>query len=127
MGKSILSAVRLHELSRIVSSANGNAKSTTQKQAPRLPNSVAVPPKPGKMGTSEESKEGEQCRVPLSHVVADYANRWFLDALNEAKAGDASMQLLVAQMYYSGYGVPRDPQKVKFLFILCVSIVILAL
>ncbi|MED6156064.1 hypothetical protein PIB30_011265 [Stylosanthes scabra] len=115
MGKSILSAVRFHELSRIVSSyANGNAKRTVtaQKQQPQRmqANTIAVPSqRHRKMGTSEESKE--QCRMPLSHVVADCTNRWFLDTLKEAKAGDTSMQLLVAQMYFSGYGVPKDPQK----------------
>ncbi|XP_057725345.1 uncharacterized protein LOC130941018 [Arachis stenosperma] len=112
MGKSILSAVRFHELCRIVSSsANGNAKrtATAQKQQPQRmqTKTVAVPSlKHGKMGTSEE-----QCRMPLSRVVADCTNRWFHDTLKEAKAGDTSMQLLVAQMYFSGYGVPKDPQK----------------
>ena len=37
--------------------------------------------------------------------------RWFRDILKEAKAGDINMQVLVGQMYYSGYGVPRDDQK----------------
>lgn len=53
-------------------------------------------------------------RVPLSGVVADCVNRWFRDTLKEAKAGDINMQVLVGQMYYSGYGVPRDAQKVGF-------------
>jgi hypothetical protein len=30
----------------------------------------------------------------------------------EARAGDINMQILLCQMYYSGYGVPRDAQKV---------------
>ncbi|RYR46012.1 hypothetical protein Ahy_A07g031782 [Arachis hypogaea] len=119
MGKSILSAVRFHELCRIVSSsANGNAKrtATAQKQQPQRmqTNTVAVPSlKHGKMGTSEG-----QCRMPLSRVVADCTNRWFHDTLKEAKAGDTSMQLLVAQMYFSGYGVPKDPQKCAICFVL---------
>ncbi|PKA67245.1 hypothetical protein AXF42_Ash004737 [Apostasia shenzhenica] len=49
--------------------------------------------------------------VPLSEVVADCVRRWFRDALEEAKAGDAAMQVLVGQMYQSGYGVPRNEQK----------------
>ncbi|CAA6654677.1 unnamed protein product [Spirodela intermedia] len=52
-------------------------------------------------------------RVPLSAVVADCVNRWFQDALKEAKGGDVSMQVLVGQMYYSGYGVSRNVQKGK--------------
>eukprot|EP00261_Vitis_vinifera_P036175 XP_019077418.1 PREDICTED: uncharacterized protein LOC100243041 isoform X2 [Vitis vinifera] len=51
-------------------------------------------------------------RVPLSEVVSDCVKRWFQDTLREAKSGDVSMQVLVGQMYYSGYGVPRDAQKI---------------
>ncbi|KAL9303711.1 hypothetical protein ACSQ67_020974 [Phaseolus vulgaris] len=59
-----------------------------------------------------EFRWGERSsRVPLSEVVADCVKRWFRDALKEAKAGDINMQVLVGQMYYSGYGVPRDAQK----------------
>ncbi|ERM95583.1 hypothetical protein AMTR_s00023p00110940 [Amborella trichopoda] len=50
-------------------------------------------------------------RLPLSEVVADCVKRWFQDTLKEARAGDSSMQVLVGQMYYSGYGIPRDAQK----------------
>jgi len=53
-------------------------------------------------------------RFPLSGVVADCVKRWFKDTLREAKAGDVNMQILVGQMYYSGYGVPKDAQKVVF-------------
>lgn len=52
-------------------------------------------------------------RVPLSKVVSDCVKRWFKDTLKEAKAGDVNMQVLVGQMYYSGYGVARDTQKVN--------------
>lgn len=63
-----------------------------------------------------ESSVGKESngRVPLSGVVADCAKRWFKDTLREAKAGDVNMQVLVGQMYYSGYGVPKDAQKVGF-------------
>ncbi|KAI4306514.1 hypothetical protein L6164_029785 [Bauhinia variegata] len=119
MGKALYSAARLQELSRFVSSAKAQKHKQTQ---PRLPNRVRPPgiaksgagrvetktphPQP-KMQTSEE----EERRMPLAQVVADCAKRWFQDTLKEAKAGDSSMQLLVGQMYCSGYGVPRDPQK----------------
>lgn len=55
--------------------------------------------------------EPQSIRAPLSEVVADCVKRWFFDSLKEAKNGDVSMQVLVGQMYYSGYGVPRDPKK----------------
>lgn len=59
-------------------------------------------------GSSEK-----QCnRLPLSDVVSDCLRRWFQDTLKEARAGDLSMQVLVAQMYYNGYGIPKDHQKV---------------
>lgn len=52
-------------------------------------------------------------RVPLSEVVLDCTKRWFQDALKEARAGDAAMQVLVGQMYRSGYGVNRNEHKVS--------------
>ncbi|XVF08357.1 hypothetical protein REPUB_Repub06bG0219700 [Reevesia pubescens] len=57
-----------------------------------------------------ESSSASQ-RFPLSEVVSDCVKRWFKDTLKEAKAGDVNMQVLVGQMYYCGYGVPRDAQK----------------
>jgi TPR repeat protein len=44
-------------------------------------------------------------------VVSDCAKRWFKDTLEEAKAGNITMQVLLGQMYYSGYGVPKDARK----------------
>lgn len=55
---------------------------------------------------------GQERRIPLADVVADCAKRWFQDTLREAKAGDSAMQVLVSQMYKSGYGVPANAQKV---------------
>ncbi|GAB2272114.1 hypothetical protein Dimus_006933 [Dionaea muscipula] len=51
---------------------------------------------------------------PLSAVVADCVRRWFLDTLKEAKAGDVNMQVLVGQMYFTGYGVSKDEDKGRF-------------
>lgn len=59
----------------------------------------------------DPERRGE--RLPLSEVVADCVKRWFQDTLKEAKAGDIAMQVLVGQMYYSGYGINRNVQKVK--------------
>ncbi|KAG6404372.1 hypothetical protein SASPL_136618 [Salvia splendens] len=58
-----------------------------------------------------ENSEGQR-RTPLADVVSDCARRWFQDALKEAKTGDTAMQVLVGQMYTSGYGVAKDAQKV---------------
>lgn len=58
------------------------------------------------------SSEKQSNRLPLSDVVSDCLRRWFQDTLKEARAGDLSMQVLVAQMYYNGYGIPKDHQKV---------------
>ncbi|KAB1224515.1 hypothetical protein CJ030_MR2G016404 [Morella rubra] len=63
------------------------------------------------METSTSNNSSNNNRVPLSEVVADCVKRWFKDTLKDAKAGDVNMQILVGQMYYSGYGVPRDAQK----------------
>ncbi|XP_057487585.1 uncharacterized protein LOC130775444 [Actinidia eriantha] len=54
---------------------------------------------------------GDSDRQKLSRVVSDCVRRWFQDTLKEAKAGDLAMQVLVGQMYYNGYGVPKDAQK----------------
>ncbi|XP_010423476.1 PREDICTED: uncharacterized protein LOC104708579 [Camelina sativa] len=50
-------------------------------------------------------------RVPLAQVVEDCVRRWFQDTLKDAKSGDVGMQVLVGQMYCSGYGIPKDEQK----------------
>jgi TPR repeat protein len=52
-------------------------------------------------------------RVPLAEVVSDCTRRWFQDALKEARAGDITMQVLVGQMYRSGYGVNKNEHKVR--------------
>lgn len=67
---------------------------------------------------SSSEKERNDSRLPLSEVVSDCVKRWFKDALKEAKAGDINMQVLVGQMYFSGYGVPRDAQRVCIYFFL---------
>ncbi|KAL8093127.1 uncharacterized protein LOC141688842 [Apium graveolens] len=59
------------------------------------------------------SSNSEKKSMALSEVVADCVKRWFQETLKEAKSGDLSMQILVSQMYNSGYGVPADPQKAK--------------
>ncbi|KAF5476352.1 hypothetical protein F2P56_008078, partial [Juglans regia] len=60
---------------------------------------------------NNDSSNSSNNRLPLSEVVSECVKRWFKDTLKDAKAGDINMQILVGQMYYSGYGVPRDAQK----------------
>ncbi|KAM0028153.1 putative tetratricopeptide-like helical domain superfamily [Helianthus debilis subsp. tardiflorus] len=64
-------------------------------------------------GSSSSSGEKHTHSLRLSDVVSDCSRRWFQDTLKEAKAGDLSMQVLVAQMYFNGYGIPKDHQKAK--------------
>lgn len=54
-----------------------------------------------------------QERYPLASVVNYCVRQWFLDTLKEAKAGDTTMQVLVGQMYNSGYGVTMNAHKGK--------------
>ncbi|CAK8566425.1 unnamed protein product [Lathyrus sativus] len=111
MGKSIES-VFIKGLSRVVSSAKPYRHKTTR---PVSPNQVTTPRTTKQDLTvkveSPKKMDAIESRTPLASVVADCTKRWFRDTLKEAKGGDSSMQVLVGQMYYSGYGVPRDPQK----------------
>jgi hypothetical protein len=66
-----------------------------------------------------------QKRVPLGLVVSDCAKRWFQDTLKEAKTGDITMQVLVGQMYFNGYGVPKDVEKVYLFLSLIVYFMVL--
>uniref|UniRef100_A0A804JA88 Uncharacterized protein n=2 Tax=Musa acuminata subsp. malaccensis TaxID=214687 RepID=A0A804JA88_MUSAM len=63
------------------------------------------------LGRGMDDRVRQEGRVPLKEVVADCTRRWFQDALKEARAGDAGMQVLVGQMYHSGYGVLKNDQK----------------
>ncbi|KAM7467922.1 hypothetical protein LguiB_015484 [Lonicera macranthoides] len=63
--------------------------------------------------SNNNEKRIHSSTTPLSEVVSDCVKRWFQDTHKEAKAGDLSMQVLLAQMYYTGYGVPRDSYKGK--------------
>ncbi|KAK6256391.1 hypothetical protein SCA6_017696 [Theobroma cacao] len=55
---------------------------------------------------------GDRDRIPLAQVVSELVKGWFQDAMKEARAGDTNMQVLVGQMYCTGFGVPKDVQKV---------------
>ncbi|XP_075105077.1 uncharacterized protein LOC142179248 [Nicotiana tabacum] len=128
MGKS------LHQgFARIISSNRLHLTTSHQvKSTSRIRPSISSPETPKSKGVAGEWSEqrlkikskmeeessnsnfkslAEQRRHPLADVVGECVKRWFQDSLKEAKAGDATMHVLVGQMYYSGYGIPRDPQK----------------
>lgn len=130
MGKSLpATATTLRELARLLSSSPERLQRSRPrhtKQPPvvralsaaktRQSGGVRVdsdPVKKTKMG--HNILEGRE-RVPLAEVVSDCVHRWFQDTLREAKNGDRAMEVLVGQMYLSGYGVPRDEKKVHFCF-----------
>ncbi|KAG8500681.1 hypothetical protein CXB51_002845 [Gossypium anomalum] len=110
MGKSLPGATKLQHLAKVTGAAHHlnktgkNPKPTTLNR--RIISEDNKPNSKKKMESSSASQ-----RLPLSEVVSDCVKRWFKDTLKEAKAGDVNMQVLVGQMYYSGYGVPRDAQK----------------
>lgn len=118
MGKSLPSPTKLQEFARIVSSDRFHSPkhpkpiSKFRLKSPESPKpklAVRVDSGLKKMDVSEGSQQNQ--RIPLAEVVSDCVKRWFQDTLKEAKSGDSAMQVLVGQMYYSGYGVPRDDQK----------------
>jgi TPR repeat protein len=50
----------------------------------------------------------------LSGVVKNAVDRWFLDALRNAKNGDANQAALLAEMLSSGYGCAKDEEEAKY-------------
>lgn len=119
MGKPLPSAARLQNFARIIASDRINvtkqAKPTSKSKVSQSISPEKSPPKvarvdPAQLGLKME-KSAIRTRFPLSQVVSDCVRRWFQDALKEAKAGDTGMQLLVGQMYNSGYGVRKDTEK----------------
>ncbi|KAL5732930.1 hypothetical protein ACOSQ2_032622 [Xanthoceras sorbifolium] len=133
MGKSLPSS-KLKELARIISYSSSYEKrvqrpKTRHLKPPPQPQPPVVKSRPDTTTTRRQGGGGvrvdlepvkklkmegnlvDQERLPLAQVVSDCVKRWFQDTLKEAKNGDVSMQILVGQMYFSGYGVARDAQK----------------
>ncbi|XVE97164.1 hypothetical protein REPUB_Repub02eG0287700 [Reevesia pubescens] len=106
MGKSPSSPTKLQHLAK----ATAQHLSTTGKNAKPTPQNRRIISQDKSKSKKMESSSASQ-RLPLSEVVSDCVKRWFKDTLKEAKSGDINMQVLVGQMYYSGYGVPQDAQK----------------
>ncbi|MBA0572369.1 hypothetical protein Golob_002714 [Gossypium lobatum] len=112
MGKSLPGVTKLQHLAKVTGAAH-HLNTTGKNPKPTTPNRriIGEDNKPNSKKKMESSSASQ--RLPLSEVVSDCVKRWFKDSLKEAKAGDVNMQVLVGQMYYSGYGVPRDAQKVS--------------
>ncbi|KAJ6755618.1 hypothetical protein OIU79_028098 [Salix purpurea] len=109
MGKSLsnISKHLIHHHSKIHLKPTKQARPTSvAKQLEKMENSSDLD-KSSSNGNGNSNNTG----VPLSDVVSDCIKRWFKATLKEAKAGDINMQVLVSQMYYSGYGIPKDEQK----------------
>lgn len=124
MGKSL---PKLQQLKRISAQLPKTSKPLSQNPSltPRTTGGAAAnseSPRSKKKKKMEDSSSNNSEKgihsssTPLSQVVSDCVKRWFQDTHKEAKAGDLSMQVLLAQMYYTGYGVPRDSYKVKAIF-----------
>ncbi|CAN6874841.1 hypothetical protein Bca4012_046933 [Brassica carinata] len=124
MGKSILSTVRFAEFAIRLSSENPSRPTTPPrnkvfvKKARRETklhhgnsNLVKLEKAGSHSGSNPAPPGSDPTRVPLAQVVEDCVRRWFQDTLKEAKSGDVGMQVLVGQMYCSGYGIPKDEHK----------------
>lgn len=137
MGRSIPSAQRIQQFARVLNSSNTGPRRAAQLKpvskarptsSPDPTESKTVLPqlrvKTLQMAVSENSDRAQ--RMPLAEVVSDCVKRWFQDTLREANNGDIAMQVLVGQMYSSGYGVAKDAQKVFVLIPLyCFYLVVL--
>ncbi|KAF2306500.1 hypothetical protein P3X46_005078 [Hevea brasiliensis] len=111
MGKSLAASTRIHNLAKHLKPSK-HAKPTSRTQRPGGDKSKKMESSADIVNVNSCSGNGNSStRLPLSEVVSDCVKRWFKDTLKEAKAGDINMQVLVGQMYYSGYGIPRDAQK----------------
>ncbi|XWS74751.1 hypothetical protein CRYUN_Cryun01aG0024500 [Craigia yunnanensis] len=117
MGKSILCTTKGQDFSKAVPSDKFHGAKHVK---PISRNRVSCQEKASSSGVRVDSERvkqkamdswGDQDRIPLCQVVSELVKGWFQDALKEAKAGDTNMQVLVGQMYCSGYGVPKDVQK----------------
>lgn len=130
MGRSIPSAQNLQQFARVIASPKNGPPRHAQLKPTSSARPISSPdptdPIPGSRklkGTTRRMEAAEnserQRRTPLGDVVSDCVRRWFQDTLKEAKNGDVAMQVLVGQMYTSGYGVGKDAQKVFDAFLDC--------
>lgn len=120
MGKRLPSASSVEEFARVATGRIRRTKhakpavrslASNKEATAAAARASAEGPLPPERGMEDGEQVGR--RVPLSAVVSDCVRRWFQDALREARNGDAAMQVLVGQMYHSGYGCLRNEQKGK--------------
>ncbi|KAK9699981.1 hypothetical protein RND81_08G208600 [Saponaria officinalis] len=111
MGKSLPSTATsgFKNITRIISS--DRIKPTTKQVKPTSQNNQISQNRVDSAKLGLKVDNSVVTRVPLSMAVTDCVKRWFHDTLKEAKNGDTSMQLLIGQMYNSGYGVRKDLEK----------------
>ncbi|PWA60716.1 Tetratricopeptide-like helical [Artemisia annua] len=128
MGKSVPSAARLQDIaSRIITSDRIKQTKKPLSNKTRIAPPQPEPPKTIRIIQSQKQQQQQQQkskiimednnnklinkRVPLKDVVLECTRRWFGDTLKEAESGDVNMQVLVGQMFCSGYGVVKDAHK----------------
>lgn len=120
MGKRLPSPLALERYARVAAERIRRAKGvkpyfeSIASNKERAAAAATAPSRGIRRGMDERKRQED--RMPLEEVVADCTRRWFLDALKEARAGDTAMQVLVGQMYRSGYGVLKNEQKVMAFF-----------
>ncbi|KAF9594047.1 hypothetical protein IFM89_034476 [Coptis chinensis] len=117
MGKTLPSTTKFHQLTKMATPNFKNQKQPIMSQnggfLSKAETSICSDKLKLKMESSSPLVLNQKERVPLAEIVSDCAKRWFRDTLKEAKAGDTAMQVLLAQMYFSGYGIPKDPKMGK--------------
>ncbi|MCL7036941.1 hypothetical protein MKW94_027103 [Papaver nudicaule] len=108
MSKPIPSSTKLQQIARITSQKliKPKPKSENGFLKPETKSNSSVD-----FETSKQINQNRATTTPLSRVVSSCVKRWFRDTLKEARDGDSGMQVLVGQMYYNGYGIPKDARK----------------
>jgi TPR repeat protein len=115
MGKTLALSSKIEYYARVATAKIRSWIGLLRPKRDSASNSPSVPSSSRERSVMERGEGKEEVRVPLSEVVADCVRRWFNEALKEARAGDTAMQVLVGQMYHSGYGVPKNEQKVSYI------------
>lgn len=110
-------------ISTVLRGASAAASKFTKSSKPIRPisSNMSTPDKDSSAAATATTSGSSRRSVPLSAVVSDCAQRWFQDTLEEAKAGNITMQVVLGQMYNSGYGVPKDARKVSLSFFFTIS------
>ncbi|XP_077217292.1 uncharacterized protein LOC143851695 [Tasmannia lanceolata] len=113
MGKSLPSVTKLQDFARVTAQNLNGPKFPIPRSKIKFSPEFSKSLEGGYLERKIRKMEGPQRenRIPLSEVVSDCMKRWFQDTLKEARAGDIGMQVLVGQMYFRGYGIPKDVHK----------------